>query len=373
MVIASRIKHLMSIRDVVRAIGGYPECMIRRLLVVACCLLAAATGTIHAARHAPPSPIFRFDTDDFWLDLHQFLYVLGRDVSQQPDRLRRAVAQAPKESADVMASATPDEKRAMIAAIAGYAAGPSKLDAIFDKTLVDAATALAAVRSDATSLAGVAIPADIRALLEMAGPAYRARFWPAHRAANAKWVAAMQPLLDQYGGKVHAFIMAKYALPWPADGYTVHVVAYANWAGAFSTGDRILLISSLDAGNAGTSALETVFHESMHQWDEPIEAAIVAAARAQGRTAPANLNHAMIFYTAGEAVRRVVPGHLPYAEANGLWARMAPLKPLLDQAWLPYLNGAGTRDEAIAALIRAANPSYLPYQSNLSYPSARIP
>lgn len=59
-----------------------------RLLVVALAL-AAQTGT----------PIFRFETDGFWLNLHHFLYVLGRVEAKMPDIRREAVAGAPTDQA----------------------------------------------------------------------------------------------------------------------------------------------------------------------------------------------------------------------------------------------------------------------------------
>jgi hypothetical protein len=63
-------------------------------------------------------------------------------------------------------------------------------------------------------------------------------------------------------------------------------------------------------------------------------------------------SHALIFFTAGEAVRRIAPDYVPYAAANGVWNRgYDRIKPAVDQAWKPYLDGGGTRDEAIAALI----------------------
>lgn len=320
-----------------------------RFAILICALISASSLAVVGGR--PAAPIFRFDAANVWLNLHQFLYVLGRDAAEQPDRARRAVVQAPKDQTDALASMAPGERTRWTAAVAAYATGPSSLDAVFDKVLVDAATALAATKPDAASLAGVAIPPDMRAALESAAPIYRAKFWPAHHAANDRWVSTLQPLLGQHGARILDFITSKYGLPWPPDGYPVRVVAYANWAGAFSTGDRLLMISSQDEGNRGSSALETIFHEAMHQWDDSIAQTIDASAKAQGKTAPENLSHAMIFYTAGEAVRRVIPGHVPYAEANGLWRRMGGLKPALDRFWLPYLNGAGTRNDAIASVI----------------------
>jgi hypothetical protein len=61
--------------------------------------------------------------------------------------------------------------------------------------------------------------------------------------------------------------------------------------------------------------------------------------------------------TAGEAVRRVVPGHVPYAEAKGLWrGRPGAFKPALEAVWLPFLDGQGTRDAAFQEVLRRLQP-----------------
>jgi hypothetical protein len=77
---------------------------------------------------------------------------------------------------------------------------------------------------------------------------------------------------------------------------------------------------------------------------------------------PRDLSHAMIFFTAGEAVRRVEPTHVPHAQAFEVWPKQLSgaslpalrLKPLLEEIWKPYLDGLGTRDEALAAFVTRA-------------------
>ena len=80
--------------------------------------------------------------------------------------------------------------------------------------------------------------------------------------------------------------------------------------------------------------------------------ALRAQARPLNKLVPANLSHALIFFTAGEAVRRVVPEHVPDAIKYGLWDRMGPFKPVLDEVWTSYLDGHGTRDEAFAERVK---------------------
>jgi hypothetical protein len=193
-------------------------------------------------------------------------------------------------------------------------------------------------------------------MLTRVAPLYRQAWWSDHQRGNDAWVASLKPLLDKHGAVVLAFITRAYGLTWPANGYPVHVTAYANWAGAFSTQGNLLLISSRDAGNGELYALEAVFHEAMHQWDDEIDRWLSAAAAKQNLRVPPALSHALIFYTSGEAVRRVEAAHVPYAEVNGLWKgkNLGAFKPALDAAWKPYLSGSGSRDSALADLIKRA-------------------
>jgi hypothetical protein len=67
----------------------------------------------------------------------------------------------------------------------------------------------------------------------------------------------------------------------------------------------------------------------------------------------------MIFFTAGEAVKRVVPGYTPYADRVGIWELMLSgsqlpagrlRQPLID-TWKPFLDGGVDRDAALRALV----------------------
>jgi hypothetical protein len=114
----------------------------------------------------------------------------------------------------------------------------------------------------------------------------------------------------------------------------------------------VLVVSSLDTATRGSTALETLFHEAMHQWDRAMFALLREHARAAGKLVPRALSHVVLFYTAGDAVRRVIPGHVPYADANGVYNRgWQALHAAVVDIWKPYLDGRGTRDEAIKALV----------------------
>lgn len=319
-------------------------------------LVILAIGFASAAtlgQGQPPARLFVFD-DPFWLNLHHYLYVLGRAHAGLPDSRRRAVAAAPADQAEGLKALDEGEQRAWQAAVAAYSKGPSTRDAIFDGDMVAMGRTLVAA-GDKTALDSTGLSAQVVDTLRRAAPLYRKAWWPSHERANQALITRLGSELTKYGTPIHAYILRAYREKWPAEGYPVNVAAYANWAGAFSTSAGVLVVASLDpAAGEGLKGLEGVFHEAMHQWDDAIFSALSTEARRQHTTVPDALSHAMIFFTAGEAVRSVEPSHVPYAETEGVWARgMGNLQRALDAAWKPYLDGHGTREEAISALVKA--------------------
>jgi hypothetical protein len=318
-------------------------------------VLVIAGVTFPSALAGAPPPIFKFESDEFWLNLHKFLYVLGRAHNKYSDASREAVAKAPADAERGVASLTEADRQIWANAVKAYAEGLSRQDPIQSRDLALLEGRLADI-DNARVVEGAKVDESLRAALEQAAPVYRKAWWPAHRAANRQWVSATQQLLKAQGPTVLQFITRAYQMAWPAGGYPVHAVAYASWAGAYSTDGNLLVVSSNPAaGTSGWGGLETVFHESIHQWDDAVAMLLDAQARPAGAQLPRNLSHAIVFFTAGEAVRRVAPaGYVPYADSAGVWQRgMTNLKAALQEVWLPYLNGRGTRDEALAALVRS--------------------
>jgi hypothetical protein len=300
----------------------------------------------------PAHPIFIFQTDEFWLNLHHFLYVLGRAENKETNASRAAVAGAPADQEKGVSTLSSAERAIWSEAVKAYAAGPSKKDLIFDDPM-PAVTAALARAGNAPSLTGAGIDPAIASVLERAAPIYRKAWWLRHEEANHAWQTMIQVLVDRHGASVLAYITKAYQMDWPAAGFTVHLSGYSNWAGAYSTRGHLLVVSSLDEATRGTLGLETVFHEGMHQWDEQVFLALRTEARRQNKLVAANLSHALIFFTAGEAVRSVVPAHVPYAIKSGIWERMGgSFKQVLDEVWKPYLDGHGTREEALKELVK---------------------
>jgi hypothetical protein len=326
------------------------------LVAVAGVLMAVSTLAPEATAQPPrPAPIFSFESDESWLNLHHFLYLLGRAEAKMPDA-GEGVALATADAERGLKNLSDDERKTWGAAVTTYASGFSKLDAVRGEPF-PAITAALAMADDAPALSGIdAAAADT---LTRVAPIYRKAWWPAHRAANHMWQSAIETLIARHGATVRDILVKWYGLPWPSGGYAVHLSGYSVAVGAYSSTRGVLVFSSLDPTYQNLNGLEMIFHEAMHQWDGPWFSTLNAQAKTLNVGMPFDLPHAMIFFTAGEAVRRVEPSHMPTVDTLNIWSlrlsgaqRTADrLKGPLEETWRPYLDGRGTRDEALAALL----------------------
>jgi Transglutaminase-like superfamily len=178
-----------------------------------------------AIQTKPAGAIFVFQTDELWLNLHHFLYVLGRAQNHTRDSLRASVAGAPVDAEKGLATLAAADEKIWRDAVAVYADGLSKKDLIFDQPL-PAITSSLATAGDASSLTGTKVDPSVAAILERAAPIYRNRWWPQHRAANRAWQSAIEKLVVQHGPAVLSFITNAYKLDWPTTGFPVHISAY---------------------------------------------------------------------------------------------------------------------------------------------------
>jgi hypothetical protein len=193
------------------------------------------------------------------------------------------------------------------------------------------------------------------ATLERAAPVYRRFWWPQHQKANNARVREYASMLEQHGDKVRSYITRAYQQSWPKGGFLINVSGYTNWAGAYSTDGGLIVISSLDDGTKGSLGLESMFHEAMHQWDQPMMARLSRLSKENQTAAPRDgLTHALIWFTAAEAVKSVIPNHVGYAETGGMWKQkgLGSFKAALDTYWKPYLDGRSTLDEALIGLLK---------------------
>ena len=311
---------------------------------------------------ARPTSYFEFTTNDFWLNLHHYLYVLGRAHNGAPDATQPAVASAPDDEKQGLALLNEQERQAWSAEVDAYSKGASRLESMFQNPLATMTISLAKT-GDVPMFPVSTWNASDRETLERAAPLYRKAWWPGHREMNARYIAELQRTIDHDGPAIAEFVSRVYQLEWPNRPYPTHVVAYAMWGGAFSyTGRLMILSSNANAQNEKWSPFELVFHEAMHQWDDKVAALLRARATARGVTVPVDLSHTLVFYTVGEAVRRLHPEHVPVIDALDIWSKplsgaRAPakrLQPILQEFWKPYLDGRGTRDDALEAIVARA-------------------
>src|SRR5689334_21448831 len=96
----------------------------------------ACALAVPPAQASAPTDIIRFHTDDFWLNLHHFLYVLGRAEAKFPDSEREGVNEAPVDQEHGLAAVPAGEQKIWRDAVSAYAAGLSKSDAVSSRELV---------------------------------------------------------------------------------------------------------------------------------------------------------------------------------------------------------------------------------------------
>jgi hypothetical protein len=160
------------------------------LVQVASGFSSVASGSSRKAVQALPSAtIVVFETNEFWLNLHHFLYVLGRAQAKMRDASAPPVASAPGEAERALATLSDSERRAWTESVAASATGYSRRSLVFDEALATVTRALSEA-DDRPTLEGVAIEPAARTALERAAPIYRKVWWRAHRASNEAFRAS---------------------------------------------------------------------------------------------------------------------------------------------------------------------------------------
>jgi len=195
-----------------------------------------------------------------------------------------------------------------------------------------------------------------------AAPAYQACRWEAQDKKNRLWIEAEKPRLAANEEALAPRLEQLYGKPWGGLPIPVDIVETVDWTGAntilrYPAGGHLLISNSYE----GSAALEVVFHEASHLWmgrGAPLRQALDDAAAAAGFRMPGELWHVVLFYTTGEAVRRILadggePGYTPMLYGifdRGVWVKYR--KPL-EGAWRPYIDGKRTLSEATTRLIEA--------------------
>src|SRR5215475_5418029 len=115
-----------------------------RLTVAAAVFVMACLVVFPAAKQSVAPRFFTFETDEFWLNLHHFLYVLGRAEAKTPDSTEAAVAGAPREAMRGLQGLSRDEQMTWAGVVTAYAAGLS-LKSNLDAPMTSVTRALAGI------------------------------------------------------------------------------------------------------------------------------------------------------------------------------------------------------------------------------------
>jgi hypothetical protein len=330
-----------------------------------------------------PLPVFELHSG-FWINLHHTLYFEAKQRSgsapAQPDRGKSVSRANPSRPAlqfapDSKPALTAAEQRAWDQAVSFYVTNYADKDLLFNTELTLLKNQLGDFE-ECDELSGTkkktcdaGLPANLTQILESAAAVYRTHQWPTHDRANRAWIRRVAPLVREQGVGLSQRLADIYQTRWPTEKIRVDVVAFASWAGAYTTVDPLrVTISSTDSRNQGSPALEVLFHEASHGIARPVEQAIVRECRQREKPIPRDLWHALIFYTTGEVIKPIMdadsdaapggasasPEYTPYAVREGLYQRgWEDYLKLLTKYWQPYLDGHTTFDNAIAHMVSA--------------------
>ncbi len=368
-----------------RMISTRRDCLSPAVLLVAPLLASAAAGAAAQTAEAPatalPTGVAADLADEsgrfaFYvppgLGLHHFLYQWARNEG----RLPRDRSPLPEMTERAELEALADTERAAVSeALEVYRRQALSHDLVFDPEIVALGHSLAE-SEDFLDCGDGELAARLEPALRLAWPVYERRWWPEHRRRGREWVEAFTPLLDRYEKDATALLAGAWGADWPDARVPVEVMAYANWAGAYTISDpaRIHLAAS-DPRLAGIAAVEALLHEVSHieVFERAVHGALDSAFEAADVPVPRDLWHVMIFYVAGDTMRRVLaadgePGYVPYGERSGLYDRLRGWRDharALESHWQPFLDGGTERAVALGALAESYRKEAAPEQRPL--------
>lgn len=325
------------------------------------CLLPAPAAV---AAPVAASERFAFHGDP-WINLHHLLYqwavadevAAARAEGDEALRRRGLWAVAVPERGE-LSRLSEAERRTWNDALRVYVEHAVDRNLLFDDTLWAFRNALA------TGDPGPAELAPLHAALGAAMPVYRRHWWPAHDAANRRWIADLVPLLVLHGDAAVRRLEEVYGGTWPADPVRVDVTAYANSVGAYTReGPLTITVASTREDYRAPRSFEMVHHEASHSdFFRPLRLLLIDVYDSRGvDDLPRDLVHALLFYTVAEVTREtldgagVTDGYVTYGEHVGLWTRghWADLRAALSEHWQPYLDGTAERRAALERVATA--------------------
>jgi len=302
-----------------------------------------------------PLPVFALYSS-FWVNLHHVLYEQARLHTERPTVRSQSEAAKQGRAPLPMDVLNEQERRDWNAAVDEYEAKLAPHDLLFDQDMVLMNDRLAEMGDNETAQV-TGFRAGIIDALAKAAPVYRSHWWPGDDRANREWINSVAPLVEELGATISRRLSSIYRAPWPRGAIHVDVCAYAGVFGGYTTLDPLhITVSSRDPRNQQFAALELLFHEASHGLADPVRDALNREFQAQSKAIPRDLWHALLFYTTGQVVRRMLVGsghdaYKPYAEENHLYERdWQTYQKALDRDWAPYIENHSDFATAIKRL-----------------------
>jgi hypothetical protein len=244
------------------------------------------------------------------------------------------------------------------AAVSFYAAHFGSRQQHGDDQLVQINDDLAEQPDNGAHLNPVGLPPETVAVLQSAAVIYRNYWWPAHNQSNANWIESQRERVQDLGPKLASAMTKDLHQQWPAAPIRVDVCHYVVALGyAFTTLPPHITFSSSDPSNQELIGFELLFHEASHTFADTIMNALSAEGRTQHRDV-GDLWHALLFYTSGVELRRLLPASeqatfMPYGYryrvyAGGNWPNYLRV---LETDWQAYLDGKIDFTDAIHSMV----------------------
>jgi hypothetical protein len=287
---------------------------------------------------------------EFWINLHHFLYEQAAIATAGPKGTPHEAELST--DASMAAGLSEDESKAWSDALVYYRANLLRHDLATDDDLIKIKDRLEDAEG-ATSMDRTDLDPKLISVLDAAEPVYRTHWWVLHDKANQKWITALMPLIDSQGAGLEQQISTAFETTWPDRPLRVDVVAYANYAGAYTTPHPSrITVSSIDGGNQDTYALEVLFHAASYVMMDALSKKVERAYTQQRREQPPELAPMMLWFTTGFLVQQLYPNYVMYADRFALWDlnSQTGYRAALAKDWQPLLEGRVTLDMALSQL-----------------------
>jgi hypothetical protein len=288
-----------------------------------------------------------------WINLHHFLFEWARNVPERQPGDRRRGSEVPE--AAELATLDEESQRLWNEALDFYREELIASSLLFSEEMISLRGQL--VEAGCSSEVPETLDPGLSSALTAGMPVYRQHWWPGHQAGNRAWTEDQLGRLETYESVLAERLAQAYGGQWPDERIRVDVVAYANWAGAYTSNhpDHITISGVNDPAWDG---LELLFHEVSHAafFEQKILRQVADAFVPHGVDPPNRLAHSIQFATPAELLRSLLAaGGLERGRsvADAVYQRGSfkdQYKVVL-QHWKPYLDG---RVERAAALERIA-------------------